>query len=121
MQSIKFRTVDDYLTSFPEPVLLKLESLRAAIRKAAPDAVEIISYNMPAYKQHGVLVYFAGYKNHIGLYPTASGIRAFERDLSSYKFSKGAIRFPLDQRLPLALVTRIVKFRAKEDHDKAST
>ena len=114
----KFASVDEYLSCFPDAIQTKLDTIRNTIRKAAPMAVEVISYNMPAYKQNGVLVYFAAHKDHIGLYPTASGVREFQKELSPYEFSKGAIQFPLDRRLPVALITRIVKFRVKEDHDK---
>ncbi|MBI3125914.1 MAG: DUF1801 domain-containing protein [Ignavibacteriales bacterium] len=92
-----------------------LESLRQTIRKAAPKAEEVVSYQMPAFKQNSVLVYFAAFKNHIGFYPTSSGIAAFKEEISKYKNSKGAVQFPLDKKLPLGLVTKIVKFRVKED------
>jgi uncharacterized protein YdhG (YjbR/CyaY superfamily) len=117
--AIKHTTVDGYLSWFPEAVQGKLEKLRSAIKKAAPGTTELISYNMPAYKQHGILVYFAGYKNHIGFYPTSSPIRMFKDELTQYKVSKGAIQFPIDQPLPLGLITKIVKFRVKEDREKA--
>ena len=117
----KFRTVDAYLSSFPEDVRIKLEALRATIRKAAaPQTTEMISYNMPAYKQHGLLVYFAGYTNHIGFYPTASGICAFQNELAVYKFSSGSVQFPIDRPVPLDLVARIVKFRLAEDSERAA-
>ena len=89
------------------------------LKKAAPGAEELISYNMPAFKLHGVLVYYAGYKNHIGFYPTGSAITAFEKELSGYKTSKGTVQFPLETSLPLPLITRIVKFRVKENLEKA--
>lgn len=96
-----------------------LESIRKAIQQAAPAATECISYNMPAYRQHGVLVYFAGYKNHIGFYPTSSPIKIFAEELKAYKTSKGAIQFPLNKPIPAALVKKIVKYRMEEDAVKA--
>jgi uncharacterized protein YdhG (YjbR/CyaY superfamily) len=114
---IKSRSVDEYLSYYPEEVQNKLESLRSAIKKAAPKAIETISYNIPAYKQASVLVYFAAYKNHIGFYPTSSGVREFKDQLTKYKVSKGAIQFPIDKPLPLGLIAKIVKFRAKEDSE----
>ncbi|MES2616672.1 MAG: DUF1801 domain-containing protein [Bacteroidota bacterium] len=115
MQSVKFTTVDEYLATVPQDVRAMLETLRATIKKAAPKAQEVISYNMPAYKQHGVLVYFAAGKNHIGFYPTGSPVAVFKEELKDYKTSKGAIQFPLDKAIPKALVTAIVKYRIKED------
>ncbi|HEY8968879.1 MAG TPA: DUF1801 domain-containing protein, partial [Puia sp.] len=102
--SRKFKTVDEYLSTFPESTRNKLQTLRAVIKRAAPKAEEVISYNMPAIKQHGVLVYYAGYKGHIGFYPTGSGIMAFKKELSAYEGSKGAVRFPLDKPIPGALI-----------------
>jgi uncharacterized protein YdhG (YjbR/CyaY superfamily) len=115
---VKCRSVDEYLSNYPEEVQNKLESLRSVIKKAAPGAIETISYNIPAYKQTNVLVYFAAYKNHIGFYPTSSGIRAFIDQLSKYKVSRGAIQFPIDEPLPLGLIAKIVKFRLQEDKKK---
>ncbi|MEZ0542137.1 iron chaperone [Fibrella arboris] len=113
------KSVDEYLYDFPEAVQYLLEELRQAIREAAPEAVETISYQMPAFMLHGKLVYFAGYKNHIGFYPTASGITAFKDELSTYNCTKGTVQFPLDKPLPLDLITRIVKFRVQENLAKA--
>jgi uncharacterized protein YdhG (YjbR/CyaY superfamily) len=117
---VKYKTVDEYLSYISEDIQLRLDELRAAIKKAAPQAEEVISYNMPAYRQHGVLVYFAAYKHHIGFYPTASGVREFKNELGKYKVSKGAIQFPIGERLPLGLIAKIVKFRVKEDRVKAA-
>jgi uncharacterized protein YdhG (YjbR/CyaY superfamily) len=116
----KFSTVDEYIDSFPGKTKLLLEKMRKTIRKAAPQAEELISYNMPGFKLHGPLVYFAGYKNHIGFYAIPSGIAAFKKELSVYKGAKGSVQFPLDEPLPLELVARIVKFRVKENLEKAS-
>lgn len=104
-----------YAKSFPKEVQDLLEKLRATIKKAAPGAEEVISYGMPAFKFQAILVWFAAYTKHIGFYPKAAAIEAFANDLSGYKFSKGAIQFPLDKPLPLRLVTRIIKFRIAED------
>jgi uncharacterized protein YdhG (YjbR/CyaY superfamily) len=115
----KFEDVDSYIASFPADVQTTLELVRNAIKSSAPKAEEIISYNMPAYKCFGMLVYFAGYKQHIGFYPTASAIAAFKDDLSKYKNAKGSVQFPLDKPLPITLIKKIVKFRVKENLEKA--
>ena len=107
--------IDDYIASFPQEVQVILEKLRQTIRQAAPDATEKISYQMPTFYLNGNLVHFAAYKNHIGFYPAPSGIGAFEAELSEYKTSKGAIQFPIDKPLPLALVKKIVAFRVDEN------
>lgn len=112
------KNVDEYIQAFPEDVQARLQALRAAIKKAAPDADEVISYLMPAYKYHGMLVYFAGYKNHIGFYPGAGGITAFKKELSVYKGAKGSVQFPHELLMPLSLVTKIVKFRVKQNLEK---
>ena len=111
--------VDEYIATFPEATQQLLRKLRKAIREAAPQAEEFISYQMPAYKQNGMLVYFAGYANHIGFYPTSSGIRFFKKELAGYKTSKGAVQFPIDKSIPLSLVKKMVKFRVKENLEKA--
>ena len=112
------KTIDEYISGFSGDIRLKLNELRLIIKKAAPLAQEKISYRMPAFFQNGVLVYFAAHTKHIGFYPTSSGIRAFEKELAGYKFSKGAIQFTLDKDLPADLITRIVKFRVKENNQK---
>ena len=110
--------IDKYIVIFPDEMQGKLQELREIIRRAAPEAEEVISYSMPAYRLHGILVYFAGHKNHIGFYPTSSGIEAFISELKDYKFSKGAIQFPLDKPLPAKLITEIIRFRVKENMTK---
>jgi uncharacterized protein YdhG (YjbR/CyaY superfamily) len=115
----KFESVDAYMSSFPERQQELMQQMRRIIKKAAPKATECISYNMPAYRQHGVLVYFAAYKNHIGFYPTSSPIKIFSQDLIAYKTSKGAIQFPLDKQIPTALVKKIVQYRVEEDAVRA--
>lgn len=111
-------SVENYILSFPEEIQILLEQLRTIIRKSAPDAEEVISYHMPAYKLNGMLVYFAAHTNHIGFYPTPSGIEAFADDLKAYKTSKGAIQFPLGKPLPVKLIEKIVLFRVKENLNK---
>jgi uncharacterized protein YdhG (YjbR/CyaY superfamily) len=113
--------VDDYIAAFPIDTQKLLEQMRATIKKAAPKAEEVISYGMPAYKSNGMLVYFAGHKNHIGFYPTSSGIANFQKELSMYKGAKGSVQFPLDKTLPLSLISKIVKFRLNENSDKANS
>jgi len=112
--------VDDYIKQFPKDVQAALQQLRKTIMVAAPKAEEIISYKMPAYKFHGMLVYFAGYKNHIGFYAAPTGHEAFKKELSVYKTGKGSVQFPLDQPMPLKLVTQIVKFRVAQNKEKAA-
>jgi uncharacterized protein YdhG (YjbR/CyaY superfamily) len=97
---------------------MQLETLRQTIRKAAPKAEEVISYQMPAFKFYGMLVYFAAYKTHIGFYPTGSGIASFKKELDKYETSKGTVRFPIDKPLPLGLIGKMVKFRVKENFEK---
>ena len=111
-------TIDEYIATFPHDIQILLEKLRQTIRNAAPDAKEVISYQMPAFKLNGILVYFAAFKNHIGFYPTASGIEAFKEELSKYKGGRGSVQFPIDKPLPLELVSKIVKFRVKENLEK---
>jgi uncharacterized protein YdhG (YjbR/CyaY superfamily) len=110
--------VDLYIASFPTETQVKLRQMRSTILRAAPLAEEVISYKMPAYKLNGMLVYFAGYKNHIGFYPTARGIEAFKEQLSIYKGAKGSVQFPLDQPLPVKLIASIVKYRVNENMEK---
>lgn len=119
MDSRKFKTVEEYFSVLPARVRLPMKDMRVAIKKAAPQAEELISYNMPAFKFHGMLVYYAAHTAHIGFYPVSSAIRAFEKELANYEQSKGTIRFPLDKPIPATLITRIVKFRMKENAEKA--
>lgn len=107
--------IDEYIAGFPPEIQTILGKLRAAIRKAAPGALETISYQMPAYKQNGILVYFAAHKQHIGFYPTSSAILAFREELKNYKSAKGTVQFPVDKPIPLDLVSEIVKFRVQEN------
>jgi uncharacterized protein YdhG (YjbR/CyaY superfamily) len=111
----KFQTVEEYLAELPEPVRDKIARLRQAIREAAPQAEETISYNMPSFRWNGMLVWYAAFKKHIGLYPRTSAMEAFKDKLAVYKTSKGAIQFPIEQPIPVGLVKEIVKFRIKEN------
>jgi uncharacterized protein YdhG (YjbR/CyaY superfamily) len=120
MQLFKGLTsIDDYIAKFPADIQILLERMRTTIRKAAPDATEKISYQMPTFYLKGNLVHFAALKNHIGFYPTPSAIIAFRKELTGYISSKGAVQFPIDEPLPLDLVTKMVKFRTKENLQKA--
>jgi uncharacterized protein YdhG (YjbR/CyaY superfamily) len=112
------KNVDEYITGFPEETQVLLTQMRTTIQKAAPGAEEVISYGMPAYKYHGVLVYFAAFKNHIGFYATPTGHSAFKKELSVYKEGKGSVQFPLDKPLPISLVTKIIKFRVNQNLEK---
>lgn len=114
----KPKNIEDYISSFPPKTQLLLKKVRTAVKKAAPQAEESISYGMPYYKLKGRLLYFAAYKNHIGFYPMVSGISAFKKEISKYKNAKGSVQFPLDKKIPLALITKIVKFRVKENLSK---
>jgi len=116
---IKPPNVDAYISRFPESTQALLQQMRDTIRKVAPEAEEVISYAMPAYKLHGILLYFAAYSAHIGFYPTGSAVAAFQQDLTPYKWAKGSIQFPLDKPLPLALIRKMVKFRVAENKEKA--
>jgi uncharacterized protein YdhG (YjbR/CyaY superfamily) len=116
----KPQDIDDYIARHPKDIQVLLEKLRATIRKAAPKARETIKYQMPTFTLNGNLVYFAAFKNHIGFFPLPSGVDAFEKVLSTYERGKGSIRFPLDKPLPLALISKIVKFRVKRDLDRAT-
>lgn len=118
---IKPANTDEYISRFPEETQKLLEQLRKTIKAAAPQAQEVISYAMPAFKLNGMLVWFAAHTAHIGFYPRASGIEAFATELSGYKMSKGAVQFPMDSPLPLRLITKIVKFRVAENLQRAKT
>jgi uncharacterized protein YdhG (YjbR/CyaY superfamily) len=114
----EFKSIDEYIEAQPTNVRASLKMLRQTIKKAAPEAEEVISYQMPAFKFHGILVYFAVFKNHFSFFPTSSAIKSFKEKLKSYERSKGTIKFPLDKPIPVKLVTEIVKFRVGENLDK---
>lgn len=111
----KPENVDEYIASFPADVQTLLQQMRLAIKQAAPQAEEVISYSMPAFRLNGMLVWFAAHSNHIGLYPRGSGIEEFAVQLKGYKVSKGTIQFPLDKPLPVDLIGKIVQFRVEEN------
>jgi len=112
--------IDAYISGYPESIRKLLQEIRDTIKKAAPQAEEVISYGMPAFRQSGMLVWFAAFKNHIGFYPIPSGIEAFKDELSAFKGTKGSIHFPLDKPLPVDLISRIVSFRLTENMIKES-
>ena len=116
MRKREFLTIDDYIKTFPEDVQIILEKLRRTIQKAAPEAVDAISYGIPTFKLNGrYLVYFAAWKNHIGFYPMPSGAKAFKKELSVYKQGKGSIQFSLDKPIPYDLISKIITFRVREN------
>lgn len=115
---VKFQTVDEYIMQFSVEVQVTLQKLRVVIKEAAPEAKETISYQMPAFSLNGTLVYFAAWKNHIGLYPTSSGMSAFKEEYSQYKGTKSSIHFPLTKPMPYELICKIVKFRVAENKQK---
>lgn len=114
------RLVDEYIAGFPGAIQERLQKIRQTIRKGAPKAEEAIKYCMPAFLFHGHLVYFAAFKNHIGFFPTGAGIEEFQKELAGFKWSKGTIQFPHGEKLPLGLVSRIVKFRVRQNLEKAT-
>jgi len=118
-QKAGFTSIDEYIASFPADVQERLRQMRAAIREAAPEAQEKISYQMPTFFLQGNLVHFAAFKNHIGFYPAPRGIEAFKDELAAYEGAKGSVQFPLDQPLPLDLVRRIVLFRVADQLQSA--
>ena len=114
----QFETIDEYINTFPEGVQRILNEVRQTIKDAAPEAEETINYGIPTFTLNGNLVHFAAFENHIGFYPTPSGMEAFKKELSSYKGAKGSVQFPIDQALPLPLIRRIVEFRVKENLER---
>lgn len=119
MKTIQPNTVNEYIATFPKDVQESLNQIQEIIHKSAPEATESIAYEMPAYKFNGKpLVYFAGYKSHIGFYATPSGHTEFSEELSKYKQGKGSVQFPLSEPLPFDLIKRIVEFRVKENTGK---
>jgi uncharacterized protein YdhG (YjbR/CyaY superfamily) len=113
------RNIDEYIAGFPCHIQAILGKIRSTIRKAAPGAEEKISYRIPAFTLKGNLVYFAAFKKHIGFYPTSTGTEKFRKELSIYKGGKGSIQFPLEKPIPFALISKIVKFRVKENMERA--
>ncbi len=113
-----FQNIDEYIAAFPKDIQEILMQIRETIHKAAPEALEKISYQMPTFYLNGNLVHFAAYKKHIGFYPAPSGIESFKKELSVYKGAKGSVQFPLDKPIPLDLISKIVKFRISENLKK---
>ncbi|WP_256759993.1 iron chaperone [Cohnella sp. WQ 127256] len=116
---VTYESIDDYISGFPLKIQETLQMLRKVIKESAPDAKEKISYQMPTFAMKRNLVHFAAYNKHIGFYPGASGIAAFQQELSAYKGAKGSVQFPIDKPLPFELISSIVKFRVAEDLEKA--
>ena len=112
--------IDDYIAGFPKETQAILKKIRLTIRKAAPDAEETIGYQIPTFKLKGNLVHFAAFKNHIGFYPAPTGIEKFKKELAIYQGGKGTLQFPLDQPMPYNLISKVVKFRVKENLAKAA-
>jgi uncharacterized protein YdhG (YjbR/CyaY superfamily) len=116
----KAKDIDGYISQFSRDVQAILQKVRTAISSAAPEAKETISYLMPAFKLHGMLVYFAAWEKHIGMYPPISGDKALEQAIARYAGPKGNLQFPLDEAIPYDLIERIVKLRVKQDSEKAA-
>lgn len=114
----KMETIDDYIMQFPEDIRKKLNEVRAVIHKAAPEALEKISYGIPTFFLDENLIHFGAFKTHIGLYPTPNGLEAFKKELSQFKGAKGSVQFPHNQSLPLDLIRRIVEYRVSEIRKK---
>ena len=119
MKRIPAKNVDEYLQAFPPAIQTRLGKIRQTIKAAAPNAEEVISYGIAGYKYHGMLIFFAGFTNHVSVYPAPRGAEAFKKELAGYKGGKGTVQFPSDKPLPLDLIKRIVKFRMKENLAKA--
>ena len=120
VEQAKFTNIDEYIAGFPTEIQGILEEVRKTIGAAAPGARETIAYQIPTFTLNGNLVHFAAFKNHIGFYPTPTGIAKFKKQLSAYEGAKGSVQFPLNQPIPYALITRIVKFRVKENLERAA-
>lgn len=118
MAKTNFKTVDEYISTFPKDIQKILEQVRQAIKKSAPEAQETINYQIPTFRLNGNLVHFAAFKNHIGFYPAPSGLKAFRKEISKYKSSKGSVQFPIDEPMPISLISKIVKYRVKENSSK---
>ena len=118
MTKVEFTSIDEYIAAQPKTVQSRLQQIRSAIAQAAPDASEKISYQMPTFYLNGNLVHFAAFENHIGFYPTPGGVKAFQEELSGYKYAKGSIQFPINRPVPLTLIRKIVTFRVEENSKK---
>ncbi|WNR45587.1 iron chaperone [Paenibacillus roseipurpureus] len=120
-EKVSFQTTDEYIATFPADVQEKLQALRQVIKEAAPEATEKISYQMPTFELYGNLVHFAAFKKHIGFYPSAGGIQAFQDEVAPYHKSKGTLQFPLNEPIPFDLISRIVKYRVAHNTEKANS
>ncbi|HUI93765.1 MAG TPA: DUF1801 domain-containing protein [Chitinivibrionales bacterium] len=118
MKSNAPKDIDDYITGFPGDIQDKLQKIRAVIRKAVPGAQEVMSYQMPAFKQNGILIYFAAFSDHVSIFPTSSGVAKFKKELKEYETTKGTIKIPLHKPIPYGLISRITKFRFRESSQK---
>jgi uncharacterized protein YdhG (YjbR/CyaY superfamily) len=119
MKTIPAKNIDEYIAGFPKDIQKKLEAIRTATSKAAPAAEETIKYAIPTFTLNGNLVSFAAFKNHIGFYPVPRGVEQFKKELSAYKGNKSTLQLPLDKPIPLALISKIVKFQVKRNLEKA--
>ncbi len=120
MKRVSVKTVDEYIQSFPPQVRAMLIKIRQTIKKAVPQAEELISYGIAGYRYHGMLIYFAGFTNHVSVYPAPRGAAEFKKELAAYKGGKGTVQFPRDKPVPLDLVKRMVRFRMKANEEKAA-
>lgn len=115
MAKTNYKSVDEYISTFPKDIQKTLEQVRQIIKNSAPEAEETINYQIPTFKLNGNLVHFAAFKNHIGFYPAPSGLKAFKKEISNYKSSKGSVQFPINEPIPASLITKIVMYRVKEN------
>lgn len=118
MAKTNYQTTDDYIEAQPEEVQEVLKGIRHAVHEAAPEAKEVISYQMPTFRQNGILVHFGAHNRHIGFYPTPSAIKAFEEELAEYESAKGSVKFPLNKPMPIELIKEMVRFRVRENLEK---
>lgn len=120
MEKTGFKTIDEYIRSFPDKDQEVMQKIRHTILNAAPKAKEVISYQMPTFRQNGILVHFAAFSNHYSLFPTPSAVVAFSDDLTGYETSKGTVKFPKDNPIPYDLIAKIVRFKVQENAEKKS-
>jgi len=119
MKRLPPESVEKYIAGFPKDVQKLLKEIRATVKKAAPKAAESISYGIPAFRQDGPVLFYAAFKNHIGIYPAPRAAAEFKEELKAYKGNKGTIQLPLDKKLPLGLIKRIVKYRLQQNAEAA--
>ncbi len=118
MAKTDYQSIDEYINAFPRDVQQVLEGIRQAVHEAAPEAKEVISYQMPTFRQNGILVHFGAHTHHIGFYPTPSAINAFEEELAEYESAKGSVKFPLDKPMPFDLIKEMVQYKVEENRTK---